>query len=148
MTSGPLDLDPHWWWLILAGILAIAEMVVPGIFLIWLGAAAALTGVLTLALGLATAAQFGLFAAAAVAAVYAGRRWLKANPVVSADPLLNDRAARLVGETVLVVEPIEGGQGRVKVRDGVWNAEGPDTPRGARVRVVGAKGSRLVVEPL
>lgn len=144
--TGPLDLDPYWWWLILAGILAIAEMIVPGIFLIWLGAAAALTGVLTLALVLPTPAQFAVFAAASIGAVYAGRRWLRVNPIESSDPLLNDRAARLVGETVLVVEPIEGGQGRVKVRDGVWNAEGPDTPRGARVRVVGAKGSRLVVE--
>lgn len=146
--NGPLDLDPHWWWLILGAMLSIAEMIVPGVFLIWLGAAALLTGVLTFALGLPTAAQMALFAAASVAAVYAGRRWLKANPIESSDPLLNDRAARLVGETVLVVEPIEAGAGRVKVRDGVWNAEGPDAPRGARVRVVGAKGSKLVVEPL
>ena len=146
--NGPLDLDPHWWWLILGAMLAIAEMIVPGVFLIWLGAAALLTGVLTLALSLPTVAQFAIFAVAAIGAVYAGRRWLKANPIESADPLLNDRAARLVGETVLVVEPIEAGSGRVKVRDGVWNAEGPDCPRGAPVRVVAAKGSKLVVEPL
>lgn len=143
-----LDLDPHWWWLILGVILSIAEIIVPGVFLIWLGLAALLTGALTLAFGLPDAAQFGIFAVAAVVAVYLGRRWFRANPIESTDPLLNDRAARLIGETVLVVEAIEGGQGRVKVRDGVWNAEGPDTPRGARVRVIGAKGSRLVVEPL
>lgn len=145
---GPFDLADHWWWLVLAAILGIAEMIVPGIFLIWLGAAAALTGVLTLALGLSVTAQFAVFAAAAVASIYAGMRWLKANPIETTDPLLNDRAARLVGETVLVVEPIEAGSGRVKVRDGVWNAEGPDTPRGSRMRVVAAKGSKLVVEPL
>jgi inner membrane protein len=143
-----LELADHWWWLILGLILSIAEIVVPGVFLIWLGAAALLTGVLTLAFALPGEAQFAIFAAAAIAAVYAGRRWLRANPIESSDPLLNDRAARLIGETVLVVEPIEGGQGRVKVRDGVWNAEGPDTARGARVRVVGVNGSRLVVEPL
>lgn len=143
-----IELDAHWWWLILGLVLSIAEIILPGVFLIWLGAAAILTGVATLAFGLPGAAQFGVFAAAAIMAVYTGRRWLRANPVESSDPLLNDRAARLIGETVLVVEPIEGGHGRVKVRDGVWNAEGPDCPRGARVRVVGAKGSRLVVEPL
>ena len=143
-----IDLAAHWWWLILGVILSIAEIVLPGVFLIWLGAAALLTGVLTLALGLPGAAQFAVFAGAAIVAVYAGRRWLRANPIESSDPMLNDRAARFIGETVLVVEAIEGGHGRVKVRDGVWNAEGPDTPLGARVRVVGAKGSRLVVEPV
>jgi membrane protein implicated in regulation of membrane protease activity len=146
--NGPLDLADHWWWLILGVILSIAEIILPGVFLIWLGAAAVLTGLLTLVLPLPGAAQFAIFAGAAIVAVYSGRRWLRANPIESSDPMLNDRAARFIGETVLVVEAIEGGQGRVKVRDGVWNAEGPDTERGARVRVVGVNGSRLVVEPL
>jgi membrane protein implicated in regulation of membrane protease activity len=142
-----LDLAAHWWWLILGVILSIAEIIMPGVFLIWLGAAALLTGVLTLAFDLPDAAQFGVFAAAAVVAVYVGRRWLSAHPIESSDPLLNDRAARLVGRTVLVVEPIQGGEGRVKVGDGVWNARGPDVPSGTRMRVVGADGSRLIVEP-
>ena len=141
-----IELATHWWWLILALILGIAEIIIPGVFLIWLGAAALLTGILTLALGLPDAAQFAVFAVAAIVAVYSGRKWFRANPIESSDPLLNDRAGRLIGETVLVVEPIVGGQGRVKVRDGVWNARGPDMPSGARVRVVGVEGSFLVVE--
>jgi membrane protein implicated in regulation of membrane protease activity len=78
----------------------------------------------------------------------AGRRWYKANPVESADPLLNDRAARLIGETVLVVEPIIGGEGRVKVGDGVWTARGPDSAAGVRVRIASVKGAVLHVESL
>ena len=143
-----VELAAHWWWLILALILGIAEMIIPGVFLIWLGAAALLTGVATLAFGLPDAAQFAVFAAAAIVAVYVGRRYFRSNPIESSDPLLNDRAARLIGETVLVVEPIVGGQGRVKVRDGVWNARGPDLPSGARVRVIGVEGSFLLVEPV
>jgi len=141
-----IELAAHWWWLILALILGIAEIIVPGVFLIWLGAAALLTGLLTLAFGLPDAAQFAVFAVTAVVAVYVGRRYFRAHPIESSDPLLNDRAGRLIGETVLVVEPIVGGQGRVKVRDGVWNARGPDLPSGARVKVVGVEGSFLVVE--
>jgi membrane protein implicated in regulation of membrane protease activity len=143
-----VELAAHWWWLILALVLGIAEMIIPGVFLIWLGAAALLTGVGTLAFGLPDTVQFAVFAAAAIVAVYVGRRWFRANPIESSDPLLNDRAARLVGETVLVVEPIMAGQGRVKVRDGVWNARGPDLPSGAHVRVVRVEGSFLVVEPV
>ncbi len=141
------DIAPHWGWLILALALGAAEMLVPGVFLIWLGAAAALTGLVTLAFGLPTALQFTLFAIAAIAAVYAGRRWLRDNPIVSSDPLLNDRAARLIGQLVLVVEPIEGGAGRVRVGDSVWSASGADAPIGARVRVTGANGTCLLVEP-
>jgi membrane protein implicated in regulation of membrane protease activity len=144
----PAALDPHWGWLIAGLILGIAEMIVPGVFLIWLGVAAVLTGLATLAFGLPIAAQFIVFALAALLSVYAGRRFLKNNPIETTDPLLNDRAARLIGQTVLVVDPIEGGEGRVKVGDGVWIARGPDTPPGARVRVTRAEGATLFVEPL
>src|SRR3546814_9021907 len=90
--------------------------------------------------------QFALFGLLSIGAVYVGRRWYTANPVESSDPLLNDRAVRLVGETVVVVSVIEDGHGRVKVGDSVWSARGPDAEVGARVRVVGAedrKSTRL-----
>ncbi|QPQ55648.1 NfeD family protein [Allosphingosinicella flava] len=141
------DLDPEWWWLIGAAILGIAEILMPGVFLIWLAAAAAVTGFAAL-LGIPLAFQFGLFALLSIAAVTFGRRWYADHPVASSDPLLNDRAARLVGETVLVVTAIEGGQGRVKVGDGVWNARGLETPAGAHVRVTGTKSGCLIVEPI
>lgn len=139
--------DPPWWWLTLALLLGIAEIVVPGFFLIWLAAAAAFVAVATFLFGLSIPLQAVAFAVAAVTAVYAGRTVLKRNPGVSSDPHLNDRTARLIGETVLVVEAIAGGSGRVKVGDGIWTAAGPDALAGARVRIVGAKGTILLVEP-
>ena len=140
--------EPHWVWLIGAAALGIAELLVPGIFLIWLAAAAALTGFSALLFGLPLAFQFAQFALLAILAVYIGKRWYADNPVDSSDPLLNDRAARLVGKTVLVVGAIEHGSGRVQVGDSVWNARGPDAEAGARVRVTGADGTCLRVEPL
>jgi membrane protein implicated in regulation of membrane protease activity len=77
-----------------------------------------------------------------------GRRWYAQNPVASADPLLNDRVARLIGEVVTVVEPIAAGKGKVRVGDGEWLACGPDTPVGAHVRITGATGTSLTVEPV
>lgn len=139
-------IEPHWIWLIGAAVLGIAELLMPGIFLIWLAAAAAVTGLAALLFGAPIEFQFALFALLAIAAVYVGRRWYSANPVVSSDPLLNDRAARLVGQTVVVVEAIAGGTGRVRVGDSVWNARGEDAEVGARVRVVGAEGTCLKVE--
>jgi hypothetical protein len=139
-------IEPHWLWLIAAALLGIAELLVPGVFLVWLAAAAAVTGFAALLLGIPPAFQFALFALLAIAAVYFGRRWYAANPVESSDPLLNDRAARLVGQTVVVVSAFEDGRGRVKVGDSVWAATGPDAEVGARVRVTGAQGTCLRVE--
>ena len=140
-------MDAHWWWLAGAIVLAIAELVVPGAFLIWIATAAALTGVAALLIGVPLAGQFVLFALLSVASVYLGRR-IYGEAVPSGDPMLNDRAARLIGETLIVVEAIEDGRGRVKVGDGAWPARGPDAAAGTRVRVTGADGACLHVEPV
>jgi membrane protein implicated in regulation of membrane protease activity len=66
----------------------------------------------------------------------------------SADPMLNDRAARLVGRTVVVTQAIVNGEGRVRVGDSVWSCRGPDCAEASRVRIVGADGSCLKVEPV
>jgi membrane protein implicated in regulation of membrane protease activity len=138
-------LSPEWLWLIAATLLAIAELIAPGVFLIWIAAAAAATGLVTLVFGLAVPFQFALFALFAIGAVHSGRRIYARNPVESSDPLLNDRSARLLGRVVTVVAAIEHGEGRVRVGDSVWSARGPDVPEGTRVRIVGTDGNCLKV---
>jgi membrane protein implicated in regulation of membrane protease activity len=140
-------IDAHWWWLLGAALLAIFEIFAPGVFLIWMAAAAAVTGITVALLPIPLAAQLGLFALLSIAAVYGGRRHYQRNPVPSSDPMLNDRAARLIGETLTVVDAIEGGEGRVKVGDSVWAARGDDAPVGARVVVTGVQGTCLQVRP-
>lgn len=136
-------------WLILAAVLAITELLIPGIFLVFVAAGAAVTGLVTLIIpDFALLFQVAVFIAATSAAVAIGRRWYAQNPVASADPLLNDRVARLIGEVVTVVEPIVAGKGKVRVGDGEWLACGPDTPVGTHVRIVGAAGGSLTVEPV
>jgi inner membrane protein len=141
-----MALQDHWLWLIAAAVLGIAELVVPGVYLIWIGLAALITGLATLLLPLPVVAQFALFAVTAFAAVYAGRRYLLNNPIVSDDPKLNDRGARLVGSIVIVVEAVDSAHGRVKVGDSVWSARGADAAIGDRLRVTGSDGSMLFVE--
>lgn len=137
------------WWLILAVVLGIAEIVAPGVFLIFFAAAAAIMGVLAIIFpDMPVAVQLVGFAAWASVAVLLGRRFYREYPVETTDPLLNDRMARLIGETVIVTEAIEHGRGRVKVADGEWPARGPDAPAGARVRITGADGTSLRVEPV
>lgn len=141
------DVDAYWYWMIVAVVLGAAEILVPGVFLIWVAAAAAITGLVTLVAGPPVAAQFALFAALALLATWGGRRWYVANPVPSTDPLLNDRAARLIGETVELTSPIINGRGRARVGDGEWNVRGPDAVAGSCVKVLGIEDGALVVRP-
>ena len=140
------QMEPHWIWLSVGVLLVAAEIVAPGFFLIWIGAAAIVTGVLAWVLPLGIPLQLGIFAVLAIIALYGGRRWLKANPITSADPHLNQRAGRLVGEVLTVTRAIEDGRGRAKVGDGEWPVHGPDAAEGTKVRVVSADGGVLVVE--
>jgi len=142
------SLEPHWWWLLGAALLGIFEIFLPGVFLIWMAAAAAVTGIAVAFLPLSLPIQLVLFAMLAMAAVFAGRRHYDRNPVPSSDPMLNDRTARLIGQKVTVVKAIENGEGRVKVGDSVWAATGPDADEGSRVVVTGADGICLKVTPV
>ncbi len=141
--------NPGGLWLMLAVVLAIVELVAPGVFLVFLAVAAAITGVLTLLFpDMPVAVQLVGFAAWSAVSVMLGRRFYRDLPVESSDPLLNDRIARLLGETVVVTQAIDGGTGRVRVGDGEWLARGLDAPAGARVRIVGAEGTSLRVEAI
>ena len=140
------DFEPHWVWLLVAMAMAVAELIVPGVFLIWLAAAAALTGLAALIFGLPLAFQFAVFALLSIASVYLGRRWYSNNPVESSDPLLNERAARLVGKSVLVVEPVDEHRGRVRIGDSEWSARGGPAGAGDQVRITGIEGNCLRVE--
>lgn len=136
-----------WWWLGLAVMLGIGEIVTPGVFLIWIALAAAVTGGIAMLTGLPLALQFLLFAGLCLGSVWIGRRWYVDHPVESEDPLLNDRIARMVGEVVIVAEPITHGRGRVRVGDSIWDCSGADIQAGEAVRITGAQGAILLVEP-
>ena len=141
-------MDPAWGWLLVAGLLALLELLVPGVFLVWLAAAAALTGAATLLFGPPLVVQVLLFGLFSIGAVLAGAQIYRRSSQSSDDPLLNDRTARLIGRTVTVETAIEGGEGRVRVGDSVWTARGPDAEAGVRVRIVGAEGGCLSVLPV
>ncbi len=138
--------EPHFGWLAIGLVLAMAEMAIPGVFLIWLAGAAIITGLLVWAVPIGLPVQIVVFAVLAIVSVFMGRRYLRANPIQSADPMLNDRGGQLVGETVVVTHAIDGGTGRIKHGDSEWLAKGPDAEPGTRMRVTGHDGAVLLVE--
>jgi membrane protein implicated in regulation of membrane protease activity len=140
------DLDSGWLWAIGGVLLLIAELLAPGFFLVFIGAAAIATGVFTLLFDLGAAPQLALFALYSIIAVMVGRRVYANQMVDSSDPFLNDPSARLVGRTVTVVEPVDAHSGRVRVGDSEWSARGGPAEAGARVEITGVEGNCLIVE--
>lgn len=137
-----------WYWLIAAAVLAGAELLVPGVFLIFIALAAAITGVITLAVPLGLTGELVSLTVWTAVAVLVGKRWYVDYPVPTSDPDLNNRAARMIGQTVRVTDAIENGRGRVRVGDGEWPAAGPDQPAGAQVRVVSVENGVVRIAPL
>jgi membrane protein implicated in regulation of membrane protease activity len=148
MNIGGFEISGEMAWVVIGIILLSIEMISPGMYLMFLGAAAIFTGLLGFALPLSLPLELLIFAVSSIAAVYVAKRWFEVYPILSNAPLLNSRVAQMIGQTVEVVEPIESGNGRVKVGDSVWPASGPDTPVGTRMRITGGEGNRLSVEPL
>ena len=143
----PDNLEPGWLWMIGGILLLIAEVIAPGFFLVFIGAAALATGAFTLLFGLGLPAQLTLFTIYALVAVMIGRRMYANAATEGSDPLLNDRSARLVGKSVTVIEAVDEHSGRVRVGDSEWSARGGPGRPGDRVRITGVDGNCLLVEP-
>jgi len=140
------NIDPGWLWAIGGVVLLIAEVIAPGFFLVFIGAAAIATGLFALLFGLGLPLQLILFAVYTWLAVMLGRRFYANRAADSSDPLLNDRAGRLVGKVVTVVSEVDEHNGRVRVGDSEWNARGGPAAAGTRVRITGIDGNCLTVE--
>jgi inner membrane protein len=139
----------EWHWLALGAVLAIVEIIAPGVFFLWLGVAAIATGLVLLVLpGLPWTVQILLFAALSVVAVYAGRRFFSGQGSASDHPGLNRRGDRYVGQIFTLEEATVDGRGRLRVGDGWWRmtTTGGDLPAGVRVRVVAVEGTTLKVQ--
>lgn len=136
-----------WAWIVLGLVLIGGEMLAPGVFLLWLGLAALLTGAVVGLTGIAWQGAWLVFAALAVASVLIGRivtRRKGEEP--DAAQGLNDRGRQLVGRVFKLETTMAGGEGRVRVGDSSWRIIGPELLAGAEVRVVRVEGATLVVE--
>lgn len=131
-------------WLLSGLGLAIAEAFLPGAFLIWIGVAAAGTGLVTLAGDLRFELQVIVFAVLAAGALAVGLR-LRRHRVS-----LNTQQAGLVGRTATALV-FHDREGRVRVGDSDWparlSADATTPAPGATLRVEDVAGTVLIVRP-
>ncbi|MER8551647.1 NfeD family protein [Mesorhizobium sp. M0976] len=140
------ELGP-WSWMVLGFALLVMEVVAPGIFMLWIGIAALLIGVVSLLIWDAGfwswQVQVLAFLALSLVSAYVGKRLVGGRHEETDQPLLNRRGAQMVGRTATLAEPIKDGRGRIKLGDTLWRVSGPDLPAGTQVRVTGAADTDL-----
>lgn len=140
----------HWW--ALGFILLVIEMVAPGFFFLFLGAAAGVMGViLFVAPDLGWQSQLVLYSILSVISITAWRIWVKKNPMETDEPTLNQRGTQYVGRVFILEQDMPLGRGKIQVDDTTWRAvcdDGPDLTTGSRVKVVDIDGTTLKIEPV
>jgi inner membrane protein len=139
--------DTSWFWLVTGLVLLTLEAMLPGVFLIWLGLAALVTGAIVFFVPLSTVSCLVLFAALGLASILIGRRVQSGQKTEVTDaPFLNDRGKALVGKIYALESAIVEGAGSVRIGDSVWRVAGLDAVAGTHVKITGIDGSTLLVE--
>ena len=136
----------YWHWLILAGILLLVEMLLPSFFFLWLAVAAAVTGLVLLAVPeLGWQYQLMVFSGLSVVSIALFRRYQRRNPAPTDQPALNRRGEQYIGRTFTLEQPVVNRNGSLRVDDSTWRINGDDMPAGTQVTVTGVDGVILQV---
>lgn len=135
-----------WSWWLLGFVLLGLELLLPGFVLVWFGVGAILVGGLALLVSWPVWTLALVWAGLSIGLLVVGRRWFRSDAATSEDPLLNDRAGRIVGRAFTLDAPLGENGGHLTVDDTTWRIRGPLLPAGARVVVRAVDGAVLVVE--
>ena len=136
-----------WNWFILAILLALLELVMPGYFIIWYGLAAFAVGGLAMAIDMSWQVQLALYAVIGIGLLIVSLRFAGSKAGESDRPLLNKRGQTHIGNVYVLLADTKNGRGHVKVGDGQWRLkleDGKDLPKGASVLITGVTGTRLI----
>lgn len=143
-------MEPGLIWILGGLLLLAAELVLPGVFLLWVGLAAIGTGIFVLL----AVPGFGLTVLVFLALLGGGIALaLRLRAARPAHRPVNTPESGLVGRSgLLLIEEGAPGQLRVRVGDSEWPARLPRDLRlpdsgPVRVRVEGVDGTTLVVRP-
>jgi hypothetical protein len=142
-------MEPGLIWILAGLLLLLAELAIPGVFLVWIGLAALGTGALQLLTVLSFGAVVAVFLLLLGAGIWLSLRLRRAAP----SPSLNTPGSGLVGRSgmLLPLGEAEGPGLRVRIGDSEWQARLPlelrAPERPMRVRVEAVEGTTLIVRP-
>ncbi len=136
-----------WYWLILAILLFIVEILVPGAYFLWVGVTAAMMALLLYLLpDVQFVPQIVIWVLLSVVIVALYSKYLKKAPKTSDQLALNRRGEHYIDRMFTLTSPTVDGEGSIVVDDATWKTRGEELPAGSRVRVVSVDNQTLIVE--
>jgi membrane protein implicated in regulation of membrane protease activity len=142
-------MDPWVWWIVIACVLAIGEVLTTSFFLAPFAGGAAVAA-LADAVGLGLAGSLAVFLAASLGLLLFVRPVARRH--LTMPPQLRTGTAALIGRDALVVERIanDEGVGCARIGGEVWTARAFDEDRviepGERVQVIAIRGATALVD--
>ena len=136
-----------WHWLILGFVLLIAEIAMPGVFLLWWGLAAiVVAGIMKLFPALPLSALVVIYAIIAIIlSVIWWRYQHSKDPADQAQSVLNQRDHAMIGARGKVLEMAENGIGRGAFGDTTWRIKGHGLSVNDLIEVTGVNSITLNV---
>ncbi|MGO3892404.1 MAG: NfeD family protein [Paenalcaligenes sp.] len=138
-----------WPWFIIGCLLMALEALIPGVFILWIGAAALVVGLFVSVwpeapLGI----QFVVLAVAIGLSLWAGLTLHRKRKLSAEQTALNSGLQSYVGRHATAITTFAHGQGRVRLDDSFYSALcSTAITEGDAVRIVGFEGATLLVEP-
>ena len=140
-------MDGWVWWIVAAGVLAVADVVTGGTLILIMIAGGAAAGGLASALGASPAISVGVFALVSVALLGVVRPLARRH--MRTPRAVRTGVAALVGTEAVVLEAVDGNDGRIKLAGEVWSARSYDGDSvfvaGQRVHVLEIDGATALV---
>jgi inner membrane protein len=131
-----------WYWFVLTVVCLVIEVIIPAFFFLWMSVASLMTGIIVwIAPSLATDVQIVIFSVLAIIAIIAWWVLGKKIKITSDQPLLNQRGSQYIGRVFNLYEPIENGEGKIKVDDSIWKVHGEDCDINSKVKVIACRGT-------
>ena len=138
-----------WYWFVMTVVFLVIEVIIPAFFFLWMSVASLITGIIVWIIpSLSSDVQIVIFSVLAIIAVIAWWLWGKRLKIQSDQPLLNQRGSQYVGRVFNLYEPIENGQGKIKVDDSIWKVHGEDCDINSKVKVIACRGTVFDVEKI
>ncbi|NND67699.1 MAG: NfeD family protein [Halioglobus sp.] len=137
-----------WHWFVLAAALFALEVTATTGFFIGIAVSALILWVLMLlSPELGWELQLAVFGGLSVVLTIAYKKYFKRFNEETDSPLLNDRAAQMVGDSLVLDEDLSG-HGAIMIHDTRWQVECEGTiAAGTRVKIADSRGMTLVLRP-
>ena len=138
------------YWLIVAGIFLIAEIITTGFLVFWLGIGALIAMCISFFID-NLIIQMIIFLVSSVILIFTTKPFVK--KFLNNDKKTETNAYSIIGKKALVIKDIDNieGKGQIKVDGEIWSAESANDSnleKGTEVKIIKIDGVKTIVEPI